>query len=240
MVDNDEIITTLYSGDDFVYIWLLGDGSIGLCDPQTMVYTLVQNFFGGQNDSVIPLSAVASTKISKILGLYLHADALKFVYLYGEDPMIRKTQQEVIQNSKTIDRSVLPKITKKTKKINKKFFQFFGFLTFLGGTVLCLDTSFNEEIVFCGGSTSYTVAQGVAIVFAISFDSDLSYITEIQLPNNLVRTMGVSSMKRMKDRDVLFCGTNAAVFVVEWTGTHFEILSQVETIHSCKKTAFKD
>jgi hypothetical protein len=33
---------------------------------------------------------------------------------------------------------------------------------------------------------------------------------------------------------LLYVGTNKALFVVEWTGSHFEILNKVENIHSCK------
>lgn len=47
LIEGNEIVTTLYSGDSHIYIWMLGDGSIGLVNPDTMVYDLVANFFGG-------------------------------------------------------------------------------------------------------------------------------------------------------------------------------------------------
>lgn len=78
------------------------------------------------------------------------------------------------------------------------------------------------------------MTKGVAKVFALTFDEDIDYICDIVLPNNIVNTMGVSDIKRMKGTDVLFCGTNAAIFVIEWTGSHFVILHQIEEIHSCK------
>ena len=74
----------------------------------------------------------------------------------------------------------------------------------------------------------------MAKVFALTFDEDIDFICDIVLPNNIVNTMGVSDIKRMKGTDVLFCGTNAAIFVVEWTGSHFVILHQIEEIHSCE------
>lgn len=92
----------------------------------------------------------------------------------------------------------------------------------------------DDNIFFAGGSSQFELTKGVAKVFAITFDEDIDYICDIVLPNNIVNTMGVSDIKRMKGTDVLFCGTNAAIFVVEWTGSHFVILHQIEEIHSCK------
>lgn len=109
-----------------------------------------------------------------------------------------------------------------------------------------METSSDDNIFFCGGSSQFELTNGVAKVFALTFDEDIEFICDIVLPNNIVNTMGVSDIKRMRnyggrsdydggyERDVLLCGTNAAIFVVEWTGSHFVILSQVEEIHSCK------
>jgi hypothetical protein len=46
---------------------------------------------------------------------------------------------------------------------------------------------------------------------------------------------GVSSIRRFIDRDVLVVGTYQAIFIVEWTGTHFCILNMVEDLHSCRR-----
>lgn len=97
-----------------------------------------------------------------------------------------------------------------------------------------MESSIDDNIIFAGGSSAYELTEGVAKLFALTFDEDMDFISELVLPNNVVDTMGVSDIKRMPSIDVLFCGTNAAIFVVEWTGSHFEILSQVEQIHSCK------
>jgi hypothetical protein len=95
-----------------------------------------------------------------------------------------------------------------------------------------MDTSVDDNIFFAGGSSQFELTKGVAKVFAITFDEDIDLITDITLPNNIVNTMGVSDMNRMKGVDVLLVGTNAALFVVEWTGSHFVILHQIEDIHS--------
>lgn len=97
-----------------------------------------------------------------------------------------------------------------------------------------METSTDDDIVFAGGGSHYDLTKGIAKIFALTFDEDIDLIADIILPNNLVQTMGVSDIKRVPDLDVLFVGTNGAIFVVEWTGSHFAILNQVEQIHSCK------
>jgi hypothetical protein len=97
-----------------------------------------------------------------------------------------------------------------------------------------METSTDDNIFFAGGSSQFELTKGVAKIFAMTFDEDAEYITDIVLPNNIVNTMGVSDLHRMGNIDVLVAGTNAAVFVVEWTGSHFIILHQIEEIHSCK------
>ena len=92
----------------------------------------------------------------------------------------------------------------------------------------------DENILFAGGGSQYDLKVGVAKLFALSFDERIDSVKDIVLSTNSCNTMGVSTIKRMADRDVLFVGTNQALFVVEWTGTHFYVLNIVEEIHSCK------
>ena len=102
------------------------------------------------------------------------------------------------------------------------------------GTVLCMETSTDDNIFFAGGSSQFELMKGVAKVFCMTFDEDVDLICDLTLPNNLVNTSGVSDIKRKPGTDILFCGANASLFVVEWTGSHFVILTQLEEIHSCK------
>lgn len=101
-----------------------------------------------------------------------------------------------------------------------------------------METSIDSNIVFAGGSDQVDIGQGIAKIFSLTFDEDISYINSLELPSSNMNTMGVSDIKRMVDRDVLFVGTNSSLFVVEWTGTHFEILNHIEDIHTCKKSSF--
>jgi hypothetical protein len=80
----------MYSGDDKVYIWMLGDGSIGLCNPNTMVYDLCQNFFGDAFENVTPFTAVASILQAKVIGMYLKDLKIYFVFLRGTEGIVRK------------------------------------------------------------------------------------------------------------------------------------------------------
>ncbi len=45
---------------------------------------------------------------------------------------------------------------------------------------------------------------------------------------------GVSSIRRFIDKDVIVAGTYQAVFIVEWTGSHFCLLNYVEDLHNCR------
>jgi hypothetical protein len=195
---------------------MLGDGSIGLVNPDTMVYDLVANFFGGPMDNVTPFTAIASQYSKKVMGLYIDNALIYFVFLRGNgsEAMVRKLQSDSLYDSTTSNSNFL--------------------LILLDGTILCMETSTDDNIFFAGGSSQFELTKGVAKVFAITFDEDVDYICDIVLPNNIVNTMGVSDINRMKRTDVLIVGTNAAIFVVEWTGSHFVILHQIEEIHSCK------
>ena len=75
---------------------------------------------------------------------------------------------------------------------------------------------------------------GIAQLYAFKFNENLDLVEKVNLNSQKVRTMGVTCMKRVENLDLLYVGTNKALFVVEWTGSHFEILNKVENIHSCK------
>lgn len=101
--------------------------------------------------------------------------------------------------------------------------------------MLCLETSLDDGLLFAGGSTQEDITKGHAKIFAITFDEHMKLIDEIELKSaNSGTKWGVSSIRRFLDRDVLVVGTYQAIFIVEWTGTHFCILNVVEELHSCK------
>lgn len=102
-----------------------------------------------------------------------------------------------------------------------------------------METSTDNKIVFGGGSCQLNLGKEVAKIFALTFDEDLSYIDSLKLPNSNMNTETVSEIKRMPDRDVLFVGTKRCLFVVEWTGTHFEILNFIDQLHNCKVSILK-
>jgi len=101
-LEGAEIVTTLYNGDNLVYIWMLGDGSIGLVDPSTMEYDIIENFFGDINRNVTPFTAVASIKQRKVLGLYIEDNLIYFVFLRGQNPLLRKLQSDILGESKNL------------------------------------------------------------------------------------------------------------------------------------------
>jgi hypothetical protein len=80
---------------------MLGDGSIGLVNPDTMVYDLVANFFGGPNDNVTPFTAIGSQYTRKVIGLYIQDALIYFVFLRGDAAMIRKLQSDCLSDRKS-------------------------------------------------------------------------------------------------------------------------------------------
>jgi len=97
--DGAEMITTLYNGDDSVYIWMLGDRSIALVDPKTFEFDKVSNFFGDKSVESIPFTAIASLEQRKILGLYIEDGVVHFSFLRQSGSIIRSLQSEVIGSS---------------------------------------------------------------------------------------------------------------------------------------------
>ena len=70
----------------------------------------------------------------------------------------------------------------------------------------------------------------------MTFDEHMQLVDEIDLKSaSSGSKWGVSSIRRFIDRDVLVVGTYQAIFIVEWTGTHFCILNMVEDLHSCRR-----
>jgi len=73
------------------------DSSICLVNPNTLVHDKVMNFFGNDpSKQVEPLTAVASTREKKVLGIYdvdeRGADGgMKFVFLRAGHGMVRKS-----------------------------------------------------------------------------------------------------------------------------------------------------
>lgn len=78
------------------------------------------------------------------------------------------------------------------------------------------------------------IATAHATLYAIVFDAGLALVQEFILPESGEITMGVTEIKRMPKIDVFLCGANKCIFVVEWTGTHFETLSVIPGLHTCK------
>ena len=117
------------------------------------------------------------------------------------------------------------------------FFLIFGFLlTFsIEGTILCLETSTYKDVFFAGGGTHYNMKKGYAKIFAISFNEKLETINSLVLQGSTQRTsMGVTSIKRVKNTNICLLGANSTLFVVNFDGCKFEIINKIEEIHSCK------
>lgn len=101
-----------------------------------------------------------------------------------------------------------------------------------------LETSLDDGIVFAGGIKDASGNQegGNAKIYALSFDENIEEIKSLALVIPGARPTGVlGCLNRIPDRDVLVCGVDQSVFLVEWTGSHFEILASIQDIHSGKR-----
>lgn len=101
-LEGAEIVTTLYNGDHITYIWMLGDNSVGLVDTNSFEFDIIENFFGPNNIAVTPFTVIASNMKRKLLGLYIQNNELFFAFMRGTGPIVRKSQTEVLGDSKII------------------------------------------------------------------------------------------------------------------------------------------
>ena len=96
-------VSSLHTGDDLMYIWMPGDSSIGLVNPDNMIYDLVTNFYGSSGEKITPLALVGNQLEKKVLGSYTKQNGeVWYTFLRAGQGLIRKSQYEVLQNRKKI------------------------------------------------------------------------------------------------------------------------------------------
>jgi len=198
-----QFFSTIFVGCEQKFVWVRGDNALNLVDPQTFACETLPNFFAKQGERSMPVTAAGSKSNDKYIGVYMN---------------------ELFQNQ------VLVFLDRRFGMIRKAAVEINPRVPFNA----CLENcSKDSGIFFAGGTTNMEVKKGSAVLQAISFDSSLTLIDELELKsgNNLNRQM-VSALTRTGDLDVLYAGVNQAVFVVEWTGTHFCILNYVDEIHA--------
>lgn len=101
VLEGSEIMTTLYRNSHKIYIWMCGDNSIGLVNPNDFHCDTIQNFFGNMNDRVNPFTVIASDRMKKAMGVYTQDRRVAFVYL-GSNGLIRKFQNQILQGSRIL------------------------------------------------------------------------------------------------------------------------------------------
>lgn len=88
---------------------------------------------------------------------------------------------------------------------------------------------------FVGGSTSKDLSSSDAVLFAVSVESgDFEVLDDLVMREEGEQKMGVTSLRRDRDRDVLYAGVFQDIFIVEWSGSNFIVLRVIDNIHSCK------
>lgn len=93
-------MTTLYSGDDLIYIWMIGDNSIGIVNPRNFNHDLIKDFFGHRNEEIMAFTVIASPHEHKLLGLYMKNSDIYFVLARGDNEPVRKLQSSVLGSGK--------------------------------------------------------------------------------------------------------------------------------------------
>jgi len=101
-LNGSQITTTLYCGDDTLFIWMLGHNSIGITNTSTLAFDLIPDFFGPPEIEVTPFGAIASLFEHKILGLYMQDAEIKIVLMRNGRNATRKRVSEIIPEGETI------------------------------------------------------------------------------------------------------------------------------------------
>lgn len=98
-----------------------------------------------------------------------------------------------------------------------------------------LECSISGDVFFVGGSTSKDLSSSDAVLFAVSVESgDFEVLDDLVMREEGEQKMGVTSLRRDRDRDVLYAGVFQDIFIVEWSGSNFIVLRVIDNIHSCK------
>ena len=100
-------MTTLYRNSHKLYIWMCGDNSIGLVNPVDFQCDLIANFFGSSNDRINPFTIIASDRMKKAVGVYVHEKQGAFVYL-GAQGLTRLYQSKLFVSGR---RDIIQAIT---------------------------------------------------------------------------------------------------------------------------------
>ena len=70
-LNGSQITTTSYCGDETLFIWMLGDNSIAILNPESLAYDIIHDFFGTPEEDVTPFGIIASLFEHKLVGLYI-------------------------------------------------------------------------------------------------------------------------------------------------------------------------
>lgn len=101
-LNGSQITTSLYCGDDTLYIWMMGSNAIGITNPQTLAFDLIPDFFGKPDEEITPFSAIASLFEHKILGLYIQEGVIKIVLMRNGRQATRKNISDIIPEGETV------------------------------------------------------------------------------------------------------------------------------------------
>ena len=199
-----EFSSFIYAGSDQKYLWYSGESTLAIVNPATFSSDMIQNFFGKAGEVTMPFAAIANNSFDKYIGVYWN--------LVGQD----EQYLSVLFGNSGIMR-------KKVTDINPGL-----------PVIYSLENSSSDaNLFFAGCSNNRELQRGSAFIQAITCDKFVECIDQIELsPGDNVSRLTTGWLTRAADRDVLFAAVNQAIFVVEWTGTHFCILNYIDEIHT--------
>jgi len=99
----------------------------------------------------------------------------------------------------------------------------------------CLEHALEDGLFFLGGATDSNLKESDAKLLAVSFDKNMAVLDELIIRDQSEKKMAVTTMRRDRKRNVLYCGVYQDIYIVEFTGTHFCILKCIDNIHSCNR-----
>ena len=116
---------------------------------------------------------------------------------------------------------------KTTRKLQKEIFGTHGHIT-------RMELSLDDRVFFAGGGGSDLTSSALsAKLFCLTFQANPVFLEMIELRSSRGAPVGpISCLKRYPDKQILITGAKNSLWVIEWTGNCFSILSVVEDIHA--------
>lgn len=202
--------TIKHGNSDSYYGWYVGNSALNLVDTSTFNFSTINGFFGAQSESNIPYAVVTSQKNSKVAGIYINNTS-------GVEHFA------VANGSGTVGRQQVPVVLTHTRSSG---------LSNVEPSAKCIETNLDETILFVGGSSNSDTTAEAPIVFALTYNNNVTEVDQIDLSAGGKYTGPICAIKRFSGKNVFLAAGRRFAMIVEWTGSHLCLLNIIEDAHT--------